>query len=668
MRICLHLCLAVVPVPPGARQTPNLGQTIFIHSPDQTMSTRRSKRGRNRSNNEEEPDEQVNAAQAMRVRSRAVAEREASRLARPDQPLASKPLGHASKSKSAVTSTPFGSMFGRNGSPLKNAVANEHEWCGPFSVARQMIAAREEARQLREEAQAEAEGEGKEHHPLDEAMEAVELEKLRKQNPSMNWSSSLKRSGDAANYYAKRRKRFHKQKDLMGLGSNYVPSLFQVCVNYLVDNFENIESLGLVDHSIRTALCENLVAKGKMNGAAFDVLAEMGVETLELIDCAQVTEDQFCEALEKLMPSGLRAILLKHCGRAFGGQAVKTISEIKKDDIQLFAISLSGAYLLKDEDVSKLIGAVSHTLSSVQLVACPLIGIQFCNALGEHFSSSLDSSVVPGCLLELSLEDIPLKKEALLSLGAASDCLRNLKNLQLKSIDGLDDEAVSIILGSIINGSLEGIDLSNNPDLTDDILSSIRKCNITGNLRSLALSGLKTLSAIGLEAFFTDIPNLPSPPMLRKLDLSHCSFDMINDAVVVLAIKASSFKRSLKDFTGGDIDISANPEQLDANVIHSMGLVHVNVAGSSVTDKSMEMLSVCCKSSLEELDVSFCTSISDKGLGYLVSKLGDQFSRIHVWGMAQLSEEFLDGHDRVEGGGLEICGIWMKKIGKGSVR
>jgi DNA repair protein RAD7 len=454
----------------------------------------------------------------------------------------------------------------------------------------------------------------------------------------------------------------------MGLGSNYVPSLFQICVNYLVDNFDHVDSLGLVDHAIRRALCENLVAKGKMNGAAFDVLAEMGAETLELIDCAQVTQDQMCEALEKLLPSGLRAILLKHCGRCFGSQAVKTISEVGREDLELFAISLSGAYLLKDEDVAQLLGATNRTLSSIELVACPLIGMQFCNALGEHFATPLDTNVATGCLLELSLEDIPMKKEALLSLGAASDCLRNLKSLQLKSIEGLDDEVVSIILESITESSLEGIDLSNNPDLTDDILLSIRKCNVKGNLRSLQLSGLKNLSAIGLEAFFTEIPDLPAPPMLRKLDFSHCSFDEINDAVVVLAIKASSFKRTLKDFNGEDVDVFANPEKFDANIIHSLGLVHVNIAGSSVTDKSMEMLAVCCKSSLEELDVSSCTSISDKGLGYLVSKLGGQFSKIHVWGMAQLTEEFLDGHDRVEEGGLEICGVWMKKSGGRSVR
>ena len=607
--------------------------------------------------------------QAIRERSRAVAEREASRLARPEASLASHKLGHASKSKSAVSSTPFGQLMKTTtksgGGTTNNNEAQE--WCGPFSVARQMIAAREDARRLRLQQTEEGENDNKEHHPLDHVMEEARLEQQRKDNPSMNWISRRHRTDatNNSNYYVKRRKRFHKQKELMGIGGNSVPSLFRLCINYLVDNFEHVDSLGLVDHSIRVALCERLVAQGKMNGAAFDVLAEEGVETLELVDCAQVTQDQFCDAIKVLIPIGLRAILLQHCGRCFGGQAVKTIVDMKSDDIQLFALSLSGAYLLSDDDLARLIGATSHSLTSIDLTACPLVGPQFCNAIGQHYASSFDD--VTHCLLELSLEDIPLKKEALLSLGAASDALRNLKSLKLKSIESVDDEVVEIILNSIDEASLEGIDLSSNTQLTDEVLSSIRRRGT--NLRSMQLSGLRNLSAIALEAFFTPIDDMPSPPMLRKLDLSHCSRDEINDAVVMLAAKASSF-RSLADAVNSEIEISSsvNPENLVSEITNSLGLVHVNVCGSSISDKSMEMLSATCKSSLEELDIGFCASVSDKGLGYLVSKVGRQLSKIHVWGCAQITEDFLDGHGRLDEGGLEIVGVWMKKGGGRSLR
>ncbi|KAL3761903.1 hypothetical protein ACHAW5_006132 [Stephanodiscus triporus] len=599
--------------------------------------------------------------QAMRERSRAVAEREASRLARPDQPVASNQLGHASKAKSAVMSTPFGQMMGgRSPAGRKSDPGLQEEWCGPFSVARQMIAAREEARRLREEQLAETDpNSSKESHPLDEMTEVALEKKRRLENPSMNWVSRRQRTnnspagGDAPNasYYAFRS------------GFNNVPSLFQLCVNYLVENFESVDSLGMVDHSIRRSLCERLVAVGKMNGAAFDVLAEMGVETLELVDCAQVTQDQFCEALRALLPSGLKALILNHCGRCFGSQAVQVISEIKEDELELFAISLGGAYLLKDEDMAKLIGAAWRSLSSIDITACPLIGTQFCQALGVYFSTSVGG--VGGTLLELSLQNIPLTKEALLSVGASSDALRNLKSLKLREMECVDDEVVSIILSSINQGSLEGIDLGGNPQLTDEILPCIRRCNTNGNLRALLLSGLKNLTAIGLEIFFTPIEDLPSPPMLRKLDLSQCSYNEVNDTILILAAKAASFKQSLTDAVDED---NPNPESLFFGVSSVMGLVHINAGGSSITDKSLEILAATCSSSLQELDISFASNVTDKGLGYLTSKVGHQFKKIHIWGLAQITEDFLDGHDRVEEGGLEIVGVWMKKSGVRSLR
>ena len=72
--------------------------------------------------------------ESMRQRNRAVAEREASRLARPE-PRRVGTLGHASRKKSAVTSTPSGYNHTAKREESKQEV---EEWCGPFSVARQV--------------------------------------------------------------------------------------------------------------------------------------------------------------------------------------------------------------------------------------------------------------------------------------------------------------------------------------------------------------------------------------------------------------------------------------------------------------------------------------------------------------------------------------------------
>jgi hypothetical protein len=89
-------------------------------------------------NNEQEEEQERVLPVAVRERNRAVAEREASRLARPERRRVGN-LGHAAMSKSAVTSTPFGY---HNNAPTRDDNDEKkddvQEWCGPFSVARQV--------------------------------------------------------------------------------------------------------------------------------------------------------------------------------------------------------------------------------------------------------------------------------------------------------------------------------------------------------------------------------------------------------------------------------------------------------------------------------------------------------------------------------------------------
>ena len=121
---------------------------------------------------------QRSVAGHVRDRQRSVAEREASRLARPEKHQI-KQLMHADRKKSAVSSTPFGV----HKSTIARGDDDVEEWCGPWSVARQMIAKREEAKQLREEGIKNQQ----ESHPLDALMEEHNLEQKRKAHPSLSW-------------------------------------------------------------------------------------------------------------------------------------------------------------------------------------------------------------------------------------------------------------------------------------------------------------------------------------------------------------------------------------------------------------------------------------------------------------------------------------------------
>ena len=497
-----------------------------------------------------------------------------------------------------------------------------------------MIVKREEAKRQREEEQ---EDENKEvSHPLDAIMEQVELERKRKAHPSLQWKGKMIAPGqEAGNIYSKRQKRVQAQ------GKSSVPSLFSICVDFLVTHFEHVEALGDIDSTIRREVCNELVAKNKLTGEAFDVIAEVGMEALELIDCAEITQEQLADALKKLLPAGLRFLLLHHSGRCFGPMAIQAICA--QPNSELFAISIAGAYLLSDTDTSLLLDATAKHLSSIEFKACPNLRSDFCKAINSNFSSTGS-----GTLLELSLENLKLSKEDLMSLSD-TDAVRNLKSLTLRQIDtAVDDEVVTQLLEKV-GSNLEGIDLSFCFQITDASLSAIRSCNVGGALRSLQLSGLRHLTEVGLEALFTPvIQGLPSPPMLRKLDVSGCHYEAVSDTVLDLICRASSMKRD----SGGEI----------SQHLSSMGgLVYVNVNGSSCTDISMESLAATAASSLKELNISFTSKVSDKGLGYLVSKASSQLSKIQIWGCAQITDEFLDGHARITDPGLQVIGAWIKK-------
>jgi len=536
-----------------------------------------------------------------------------------------------------------------------------------------MIAEREEAKLQRE---AEQKNQKEETNPLDALMEQHEEYQKRKAHPSLHWKSNppiQNQNNNSSDYYAKRRKR---HQDLHP--STRIKSLYQLCIDYLVSNFDHVDSLGPIETTIRNKIAEQLVGKGKFNGAAFEALIEPGMSTLEIIDGANVTQDQLCLAFSKLLPFGLERICLHHAGRCLGKQAIEKL--LSYPSSQLMALSIAGAYTLHDESIAKIIQVFHSTLSSLEFRACPNVGHQFCASIATYFSSPHH-----GRLLELSLQDLKLSPESLQQLSK-SDSLIHLRSLTLQNITNLSDDVFYSILQAtctstksksnpkhdtstnndeILGYQLQGLDLNNNPNLSDNILSHIRTLNLSHTLQSLELENIPNLTREGLEAFFTyDIPGIPKPPCLKRLNLGNNAYQVVNDNVVKLAAKASSLKLNLND--DDDNDFTHHLSSLG-------GFVYLNLCGASITDDTLEILATTCSTSLQELNLSFCPYISDKGMGYMIVEIQDQFTKVHVWGCAQLTEELWDGHDRVfhnEKGRecLDITGVWMKKSGGSSVR
>jgi DNA repair protein RAD7 len=388
-----------------------------------------------------------------------------------------------------------------------------------------------------------------------------------------------------------------------------------------------------VDHDIRSSIARELVARQKLDPAALEALLEPDLEALELVDCSQIPGDVLLAALTKLKPT-LRYLVLDMCGRCVGPKAVDALA-----NNGLLALSIGGAYLLKDADAARLVLS-SPNLSSVEFKACPLLGAEFCRALTNPRSPNVSSSSSSSSLLELSLEDLPLDGSQLQVLCGDTDALRSLKSLSLRRFDALTDELASGILERASNSELHHLDLSHNYHLTDATLSAIR--THAGGIRSLCLNGLKRLTMEGLEALFLPVPGVDeTPPVLHSLEVANLDHQAVTDDVVQLVCQASSQQRD------GD-----------------QGLERLNVQGSSaVTYAACEHLVQTSAHTLKVVNLSFCTQVTDHGLGYLVQHCRS-LERLDIWGCAQVSDLFLDGHDRVLDASLVISGAWIKKNSK----
>ena len=596
-----------------------------------------------------------------REQMREIAESQAARLARPEKRRVVK-LAHADAKKSAVSSTPFGvhrSSLARY--EEENNGEDGDGWCGPFSVARQIIAKREETKRKREE---EERQERESHHPLDQLMEEFDKEQQKKVRPSLSWKGQLPDSTPSS-LYAKRQRRVDLSRR-----HRTIPSLYQLCVDFVVANFEHVESLGDVGNDIRVSISKELVARNKFDATAFAALIESNMETLEIIDCAGIPQEIMAKTVSTL--TDLRYLLLTHAGRCFGPTTVQAL--IDKSKAPLCCISIAGAYLLTDDDAARLIESTSSTLQSLEFNTCPLLGDKTCTAIQAHGHN----------LLELSLQELggfAGKGACWSNLAiATSKTLQQLQSLKLVSMPGLTDSILSSFLQAA-GSSLGSLNVCQNLDLTDETLSAIRQHS--PKLRSLDLSGLKELSAPGLETLFTyDLAGLPPPPKLKVLKLSGIDHQAVTDELMEL-VSAASAKTNLQpigDTTpaaatsspyfaryprggGGGSSVGGTGGGGGAAAAGG-GLVHLDIQGSTtVTDAALEHLVVTCASSLEELNVGYCPLLTDQGLGYLVSKAGTQLTKIYCWGCAQLSDEFLDGHDRSQDETFEIIGAWMKKSG-----
>lgn len=70
---------------------------------------------------------------------------------------------------------------------------------------------------------------------------------------------------------------------------------------------------------------------------------------------------------------------------------------------------------------------------------------------------------------------------------------------------------------------------------------------------------------------------------------------------------------------------------LSVNAVHSVGPL------------TMRALALCCKESLETLDISFCRKITDDALGVVADKC-HRLRSVTLFGCSQITQRFVHGH------------------------
>ena len=197
--------------------------------------------------------------EGRKERNRRVAEKAIGNLAR--STIKDEPTDTSRSSSLPVSSTPTGISY----APSKED--NAENWPGPWSTARVMLKKREEVKQKRLAAIAEK-LEGKVIE--DEGVDIYEsrLSKLQ-------WNSSVKSS-----VFSKCR---------------CIPSLSEICLDFLALNFDSISDLGNLPNEIRDKLALKLVCERKLSPNAVVALAVPGSYTFSIPDCSNISESVLIE-------------------------------------------------------------------------------------------------------------------------------------------------------------------------------------------------------------------------------------------------------------------------------------------------------------------------------------------------------------------------------------
>lgn len=496
---------------------------------------------------------------------------------------------------------------------------NSEQWPGPLATASAMIAERDEVKRLRLEAISQSQG--GQVVPDDNVNFDQYDVKLRELSTNSNQINSYERKYTVD-----------------------IPSLSDLCVNFISTNFESVSSLGDLSSELLEKISAGLAKNRKLCPEVALVLAAPGSSSLVLADCSTLSESDIIKTLEKVAQvavtnetessqkpnkagkgkssnkkdtkeelveyfGNLRTLTLKNCGHGFGDRAALTLAHMGSTSPAsdrgpgLETLAVTGCYRLADQCLSQLLEKCSSTLFYLDVSCNSRLGALGVKSVCDHLTR----------LRHLRLAFCTQLNDTEIDILSAAK-LPALETLDIGGLSRVTDAAVERLLASH-GGRLSGLLLNDCSSLTDKSLAAIRQhC---GKLQSLDLGKIPLVSGDGLALLLQEARigclsrlGLGGLPVTDNLVLGLCRF------------------------------LSASLEDLDLS------------GCSSLTAKALVMLMTHCQQ-MKYLDLSFVRTFSDSVLRAFVDAC-PYIRRVKVWGCSQLTTRI---HDAISRPNLVVQGL-----------
>lgn len=365
--------------------------------------------------------------------------------------------------------------------PQPRPQAQQVDWPGPFSTARQLVNNRAEAAAARQNAGAPG--------------SKVSL---------VDWHPSRVHGGECA---------FTPRK---------CPSLQDLCLSVLANNAENLVSLEGVPELFRFRISNAFCERRKMSAKLLSLFFQGEPSELHSLDCTQIPEDELTEMMKQISPSRLERMHLHNCGRALSEQCLVATIASPSTVTLLKSISLTGAYRLSDGGLEALLQA-SPQLVHLDLSTCSFLTNASIKAIACCVGGTLESLVLDGCT----------------NLNAAAFVhdlvrLQKLQKISLAEVSGVTDEVVTEICVQL-GLHLREIVLARCNTLTDAAIAAIGPC--CPSLQRLDLAHLSLLTDVAI-AHITD--NLSK---IQVLNVRRCKFS--DEAIAAFVTASGMALRNL---------------------------------------------------------------------------------------------------------------------------